>query len=90
MHLYYLISILLNTEILAGLAMPARASTFNCLETDLNDDTLSDADALAGIVKPAGPFGSLFPNSLLSLGQFQGFIYPVGFIYCLCIPLYDH
>ena len=33
--------------------MPARASTFNSLETVMNDDKLSDADALTRIAKPA-------------------------------------
>ena len=54
--------------------MPARASTFNSLETVLNDDTLSDADAPAGIAKPARAsiFNSI--DTLMNAEALAGFV----------------
>ena len=53
--------------------MPARVSTFNSLETVLNDDILSDTDALAGIAKPAraSAFNSI--DTLMNAEALAGF-----------------
>ena len=54
--------------------MPAKASTFNSLETVLNDNLLSDGDALAGIAKPprASAFNSI--DTLMNAETIAGFV----------------
>ena len=68
------VSILLNADALANIAMPTRASTFDSLyRNSINDDALLDADALAGIAMPARASACNSIDTLMNAEALAGF-----------------